>query len=121
MKYSVSKIIALYKLGYSHKQIAAEVGATHQVVAVTLYRARKIGRISEKRGPMLGESNPSAKLTEADVREIHTAYRTGRFTLKQLGETYGVDHSHVWNILHGRTWKAIAAEFPALLTSGRNG
>ncbi len=54
-----------------------------------------------------GERNPSCKLTEKQVIEIREKYETGNFTMKQLGDIYGVDAGHINNIQKRKTWKHI--------------
>lgn len=48
-----------------------------------------------------GEKNPSAKLTEGQVREIR---KLGHLTLKRIGEMYGVHLSTIALIRSGRLW-----------------
>jgi len=48
-----------------------------------------------------------AKLSEKEVLEIRRLYKTGNYTQKDLGEMFGVDHSHISNIINRKTWKHI--------------
>lgn len=50
-----------------------------------------------------GERNPSAKLTEADVRVIRQLRRQG-LTQKQLAVRYGVTRTNIAAILSRRSW-----------------
>lgn len=59
-----------------------------------------------------GERNPHAKLTEAQVAEIRRRYkptnggqgRRGATSSRALGAEYGVGHSTILAIVHGRKW-----------------
>lgn len=53
----------------------------------------------------LGEQNPSAKLTENDVREIR--YMASRMLLREVAAIFGVDISHVAKIVRRVSWKHI--------------
>lgn len=50
-----------------------------------------------------GENNGTAKLTEADVREIRRSKQTGAF----LALYYGVSGANITSIRKGRTWRHI--------------
>ena len=58
-----------------------------------------------------GENNHKAKLTEAQVWEIHKKYKTGNFTHRELGEIYGMAPANVGFILIGKTWPLIYKQF----------
>lgn len=45
-----------------------------------------------------------AKLTEKDVRMIIYTYRTGLFSMREIGIQYGITATSVYNILKRRTW-----------------
>lgn len=51
-----------------------------------------------------GEASPHAKLTWQDVKEIR-AYPRYRGALADLSRRYGLTHSTIAAILHGKTWK----------------
>lgn len=51
----------------------------------------------------------STKLTEDDVRQIRVMRFGGGFTLKQIGERFGVSHEAVRLICGGKTWGHVAA------------
>lgn len=55
-----------------------------------------------------GEKTPWSKLTENDVRNIRTAYATGEFSQRELGEAYGVSQSNISFAVRGRTWARVA-------------
>ncbi len=56
-----------------------------------------------------GERNGNVKLTEAQVREIRTAYAQGGVTQQGLAERYGIGQTAISNLLSFRTWKHLFA------------
>ena len=58
--------------------------------------------------PARGSANASSKLTESEVREIRRVYQAGGWSLKRLGERYGVSPSAVWLIMKGKNWSCVA-------------
>jgi len=54
-----------------------------------------------------GERNGMAKLSEKEVVEIKGQFRSGRFSMSQLAEQYGVCVPCIWRIIHGLRWKHI--------------
>lgn len=52
-----------------------------------------------------GERVGTAKLTEADVLEIHRRYADGGVTQKQLAAEFGVRPTAIQAIINGRAWK----------------
>jgi hypothetical protein len=78
------------------------LGGTHaDNVADKIERGR--GRCGNLRGEQIGNS----KLTTEDVLSIRANYKTGNFTLKELGEQHGVTYSMAWLIVHRKKWKHI--------------
>ncbi len=57
-----------------------------------------------------GENNPSSKLKEDDVREIHTLYKEG-FIQQDIAEMFEVTQVCVSSILTGKNWHHIYEEF----------
>jgi hypothetical protein len=55
---------------------------------------------------MLGEANPSAKLTETQVRQILTDAQ--RFTKTALARQFGVDRSLIRLIVERKVWRHVA-------------
>ena len=53
-----------------------------------------------------GESNPSAKLTVEQVREIRAMART--CTYEEIARIFNVDQSNVYCIVKRKTWKHVA-------------
>jgi hypothetical protein len=63
-------------------------------------------KVSRRRQSTLpGVSNPAAKLTEDDVREIRRQYRKGEGVV--LAAQYGVARSQICRIATSRAWKHI--------------
>ena len=57
----------------------------------------------------LGESHPSARLTEADVLAIRTRYRNGE-TARQIAPDYPmVSYYGIWDAMTGRSWAHLVA------------
>jgi hypothetical protein len=55
-----------------------------------------------------GETNPKAKLTEDQVKQIRATYdkAAGR-TLAYLAKVYQVGHVTIWNAIHRVNWKSV--------------
>lgn len=54
-----------------------------------------------------GERSKVSKLREADVIEIRRLYAAGRLTQKEIGRRFGVDNSHVSEIVRRVEWAHI--------------
>lgn len=54
-----------------------------------------------------GESNPNAKLTANEVREIRKLYKKEKMHHLELAEMFGVSRSSVRQIIQKKTWKNI--------------
>jgi DNA-binding transcriptional regulator LsrR (DeoR family) len=52
-----------------------------------------------------GEKNPNSKLTEAEVQEIRNLYKTGSFTMIQLGEKFGMSRRSISAVVNKERWK----------------
>ena len=52
-----------------------------------------------------GEKNPNSKLTESQVQEIRKLYKTGAFTMIQLGEKVGMSRRSISAIVNKDRWK----------------
>ena len=52
-----------------------------------------------------GERNKNSKITWEIVREIRRLWLTKAFTLKSLGEKFGIHLGTVWGIVHNKQWK----------------
>jgi DNA-binding transcriptional regulator LsrR (DeoR family) len=52
-----------------------------------------------------GEKNPNSKLTEAEVKEIRDLYKTGSFTMVQLGERFGMSRRSISAVINKERWK----------------
>lgn len=53
-----------------------------------------------------GESNPSSKLTEQDVRDIRSLAASG-VSRRAIAEKFGISYFHVFNVIRRETWKHI--------------
>lgn len=58
------------------------------------------GRNNSRRG----SDSPSALLNEVQVEEILKAHRAGGISQHELARRYGVTHSTIWMIVHGKSW-----------------
>ncbi len=47
----------------------------------------------------------NSKVTEKDVLQIRRLYVTGRYTQKQLGQTFNIDRTQISNIILRKCWK----------------
>ena len=56
-----------------------------------------------------GEKNPNSKLTESQVQEIRTLYKTGSFTMVQLGEKFSMSRRSISAIDNKDRWKHIGS------------
>ncbi len=54
-----------------------------------------------------GQDHPGAKLNDAKVFEIRDMWKTGKYTLKQIGDKYGVSDSAINFIVRNHNWKHI--------------
>jgi len=54
-----------------------------------------------------GEQIKQARLRAADVLDIRRRYSTGQFTQRVLAREYGVDPSHISEIVTGKEWRHI--------------
>lgn len=61
-----------------------------------------------KRRHVFGERMNTAKLTEADVREIRRLYSAGGASLRGLGRAYGVTHRNIRLIVIRETWQQVS-------------
>jgi len=52
-----------------------------------------------------GEKNSNAKLTNEQIREILTKYKTGKYLQKELAEEYKIGGSHISGIVRGKRRK----------------
>lgn len=58
----------------------------------------------EERNHARGENTGTVKLTSEQVNEIHWVWSFG-FTLKEIGEYYGVHLASIHNIVTNKTWR----------------
>lgn len=55
----------------------------------------------------VGEKNKGSKLKEQEVQEIRAMYRTGKYTLQEIGTVFGIAKCTVSNIVRRVTWKFV--------------
>lgn len=65
------------------------------------------GENSRPRRVLPGENNPSAKLSEDDVRSIRRAAEAKSFSPARIAEKYGVDEGSIRKIVKRQTWKHV--------------
>jgi|GEM_PF-5347259 len=68
-------------------------------------RQAKGKMLTAHKTPARGERHGSAKLTIKSVKKIRDLRATGQYTLKQLGEMFGVSLHTIHDITTGRHWK----------------
>lgn len=49
-----------------------------------------------------GEKNPAAKVPDSRIAVIRNMYAGGGYTMKQIGDLFGVSHQHVSKIVRGQ-------------------
>jgi hypothetical protein len=92
----------------AHRRNAA--AALNALRASGQYRAAKGDANGLRKHPeavLRGASNPQAKLTEDQVREMRARYVRYKVTSVQLAKEYGVSQAVAWNAIHGVTWKHV--------------
>ena len=57
-----------------------------------------------------GEQVAAHKLTEAQVREIKRLIREGQMSLRAIARHYGMNHTVIQRIAHGRYWAHVTEE-----------
>lgn len=68
---------------------------------------------------MMGEDNPRAKLTAAQVSEIRSLHAAGGVTFTRLAVEYGVSSVLIAKIVHRDIWKSVPPEARTLATATR--
>lgn len=58
---------------------------------------------------VIGENNPSAKLTEEEVRQIVTLYEVGLYSQRAIANLYKITQANVSKIIRKDTWKHLSA------------
>ena len=54
---------------------------------------------------LYGESHPSSKLTEEQVKSIRNLYKIGHRNIKVLARNNGVSPANIRRIVKGETWR----------------
>lgn len=57
-----------------------------------------------RRGYLYGEKATSAKLTEAQVRELRAIYAAGGISMKAVAARFNISHTAARNVIRGVTW-----------------
>jgi hypothetical protein len=55
----------------------------------------------------VGESHPSAKLTNQQVNSIRDLWKVGHRNIKVMAKNFGVSQSNIKKIVENKTWKHI--------------
>jgi len=58
----------------------------------------------KRQNKLKNENNGMAKLTWIQVKEIRNLYTTGKYTMKQLANKFGVTQSCIGNIIRNKLW-----------------
>jgi len=105
-KLNRDQAIAIRALAATGQYTFAELGSQFGVNAATvgnLIRGETWGHL----GPPIDarkRRRGSAKITEAQAIRIRSLYSTGKYTMAQVGEQFGLKKSQVGNIVNGRCW-----------------
>lgn len=75
-----------------------------QLDALTRGREVRWGTESRARNPSHGESNPNARLTAEEVREIRRLYATGNYSQTELAESFKTKQVTISAITRRRIW-----------------
>ncbi len=110
---AVRDIVAKWNAGETQPALAREYGVTDTIVsAICRGKSWKhLGLVDPSSvvpGPLIGERNPFAKLTDASAREILVRLRAGE-SQTALAKEFGVLQGTISKLYLGRTWKHITA------------
>lgn len=95
----VDDILRLRRAGVTYAEISRRTGATRNMVAGYLHRAR-----APHSGPRVGEKHPLAKLSGCDVLEVRTLLSRG-VSCAKIGAQFHVTRWTIRAIKSGLTWK----------------
>lgn len=59
-----------------------------------------------------GEFHASAKISEADAKNILLRYASGEISMSRLGRKYGIGTMQVCRIVHGSRWAHLSRDLP---------
>lgn len=65
---------------------------------------RNMRDMRKKDRQLKGEEHPNAKLTHAQVREIHRLWNTGQYTQTKIARMFGVSPRNISLVLSGKGW-----------------
>jgi transposase len=99
------EVRAMYRDGLSKTEIHSKVGISYDTVCDIISGKRWAAAIWQTGSP--GESNPSAKLTNEQVKEIRSRYvkYSGENGGRALAEEFGVTEAQISYIVTGKKWK----------------
>lgn len=112
----VVEIKKLLRDGVVGKDIASKFGISRQSIT-QIKTGRQWSHIkvdgfveNSKRNPIgtSGINNANSKLSEDIVRKIREMHKTGKYTLSQISNEFGVPTGSLSNIIHRRTWKHVS-------------
>ncbi len=75
-----------------------------------------LGTIAENNADMIkkgrarkakGEELPFSKLNTSKVRQIRNLYKTGKYTMRELGIMFSVSHTPIVSLINRKTWKHV--------------
>ncbi len=58
----------------------------------------------------IGEKQAHSKLKTNNINKIRSMYRTGAYTMKEIGDIYKVSYQSISDVVNFRTWKHIIEE-----------
>jgi hypothetical protein len=68
-----------------------------------MWRAGRASGSEARSSP--GERHPHAKLTEDQALKLYELAWSGRYTLQEIGDMFGLTGKYVWQIKHEYVWK----------------
>lgn len=71
-------------------------------------QASNVADMVEKNRHIRGESVPTSKLTENDVRDIRLMATQGGLQQKEIAKIYGVSRPCISRLLSGKTWSHVS-------------
>lgn len=65
---------------------------------------------------IIGERSHLAKMTDDQARKAMSLWRTGEYTLQEIGDLFGVTKQAIWHLKEGRSRKNVSLTMPTDLT-----
>lgn len=107
------------RMSESAKKTERHKNVPEEVLKKTLEKNHNRVIPVEERLRRSGENSKSAKLTEAQAKEILDLYATGEYSYKILGKMYGISNVAIGNLVKGKTWKHLHGELEPIDLSTR--